>query len=231
MNKCSKCGIEKDEKEFYKDATHRDGYTSFCKLCKKEVNNKWRFNNKEKKRIIDAEYRKINRIKLRKKARKTYIRDKEKIDSRNKKWQTINKDKKTKSDKNWRDNNRDKINKQRLKKRNDTPHLKIRHNVSSLILQRLKRCLSSKGGKSTFSFLPYTIDELKTHLEKQFEPWMSWENYGNKEGYWSIDHIKPDSSFNYKSVKDKEFQDCWALENLRPLRHIDNIKKGNKIII
>ena len=47
----------------------------------------------------------------------------------------------------------------------------------------------------------------------------------------SIDHIRPDSSFDYKSVEDKEFQKCWALGNLRPLDAIKNIKKSSKIII
>ena len=58
---------------------------------------------------------------------------------------------------------------------------------------------------------------------------MNWKNYGNKLGYWNIDHFYPDSSFDYKSVEDEEFQKCWALENLRPMEWIENIKKGKKI--
>ena len=54
---------------------------------------------------------------------------------------------------------------------------------------------------------------------------MNWNNYGK----WHIDHVRPDRSFNYKSVKDKEFQECWALKNLQPLWAIDNLKKGGKI--
>lgn len=89
----------------------------------------------------------------------------------------------------------------------------------------------NKGNKSIFDFLPWTIDDLIKHLEYQFEPWMNWQNYGNKLGCWSIDHIYPDSRFNYKSVDDKEFQKCWALENLQPLDHIKNIKKRDKIYL
>lgn len=58
---------------------------------------------------------------------------------------------------------------------------------------------------------------------------MNWSNYGNSIGCWNIDHIKPDSSFSYMSVDDKEFQECWALENLRPLDSIENYKKGNRV--
>lgn len=86
--------------------------------------------------------------------------------------------------------------------------------------------LLSKNGKSTFTFLPYTIDDLIEHLERLFTVGMTWDNYG----YWHIDHKIPDSSFNYKNVEDEEFQKCWALENLQPLWAEDNIKKGYKII-
>jgi len=57
---------------------------------------------------------------------------------------------------------------------------------------------------------------------------MNWNNYGRGKGKWTIDHIKPVSKFNYKSVNDEEFQRCWALKNLRPLEYIKNIKKSNK---
>lgn len=59
---------------------------------------------------------------------------------------------------------------------------------------------------------------------------MNWQNYGKQPGYWCIDHIYPDSKFNYKSVEDEEFQKCWALENLRPLEWMENIKKADKLI-
>ena len=68
------------------------------------------------------------------------------------------------------------------------------------------------------------------HLEQRFEPWMNWDNYGvvtSKRDTWNIDHIVPDSAFVYTSVYDIEFQKCWALDNLQPLKAIDNIKKGN----
>jgi len=107
---------------------------------------------------------------------------------------------------------------------------RIKTNISKLMYRRIRNRLLSKDGKSTFDILLYTVDELKEHLEYQFETWMSWKNWGVGKGKWNIDHIKPDSSFNYKSVEDKEFQECWALKNLRPLDAIKNIKKGNKIL-
>lgn len=118
-----------------------------------------------------------------------------------------------------------------IKKRIKTDiRFRLRRNFSSSINHKLRKHLSSKEGEHLFSFLPYTLEELKNHIEKQFEPWMDWSNWGRGDGKWNIDHIKPDCSFNYKSVEDKEFQDCWALSNLRPLDAIENLKKGSKII-
>jgi hypothetical protein len=100
----------------------------------------------------------------------------------------------------------------------------LKRRTSSLVRNKLYKRLSSKKGKSTFSFLPYTIDDLIQHLEKLFTKGMTWENYGK----WHIDHKKPDSLFNYKNVNDKEFQKCWALKNLQPLWAADNLRKGDR---
>ena len=90
-----------------------------------------------------------------------------------------------------------------------------------------------KNGNKTFDKLPYTPTELKEHLEKQFEPWMNWNNHGvgnyKKEKKWNIDHIIPQSKLPYNSLDHTNFQKCWSLENLRPLEAIQNIRKGNKV--
>lgn len=113
------------------------------------------------------------------------------------------------------------------KYRNSNPIIRLRGNISRIINHAMK---GKKNGKSVFEFLPYTFEQLKEHMESQFEPWMSWENYGGKtknpKKTWWIDHIIPQSSFIFESMTDKAFQECWALSNLRPLEKIENIKKG-----
>ena len=80
--------------------------------------------------------------------------------------------------------------------------------------------------------MPYSIDDLKQHLESLWESWMNWDNYGGKSNdermTWWIDHIKPHAMFNYQSLDDPQFQECWALSNLRPLEKISNIRKNAK---
>jgi hypothetical protein len=110
-------------------------------------------------------------------------------------------------------------------------HRKIRHNMKTSIGRALKRHDGSKLGHSLSKLLPYSITELLIHLESLFEPWMTWENHGNYDKNrktWHIDHIKPDSLFNYSSVNDHGFKDSWSLNNLQPLLAKDNLKKSNK---
>jgi 5-methylcytosine-specific restriction endonuclease McrA len=55
---------------------------------------------------------------------------------------------------------------------------------------------------------------------------MTWDNYGK----WHIDHIIPDSHFNYDKIDDEQFKLAWALENLQPLWAAENYRKYNKLI-
>jgi len=89
----------------------------------------------------------------------------------------------------------------------------------------LKRLGSSKKGSSVLYYLGYSIQELKKHLEYQFDPNMTWNNYGT---YWHIDHIIPQSDLPYRSMEDDNFKKCWALSNLRPLEAIQNMRDGAK---
>lgn len=47
MKKCSQCGEEKDESEFYKDKRHPDGLRYNCKVCQNKTRNEWRKANPE----------------------------------------------------------------------------------------------------------------------------------------------------------------------------------------
>lgn len=97
--------------------------------------------------------------------------------------------------------------------------------IDTILSNAIRRCLcGAKSFRSWDSLVGYTVDELMNHLEKQFTPQMSWDNYGS---YWDIDHIKPRSLFHYEIAEDQEFKDCWALSNLQPLEHIENIRKSN----
>ena len=131
--------------------------------------------------------------------------------------------------------------KKRAKKLRQTdPNFVIRRSVSYFIWKSLKNNGSSKNGKSCLNYLDYSITDLKNHLEKQFEPWMTWDNHGNydpqtwnNEDYstwtWQIDHIIPQANLPYMNMSDLNFKKCWSLDNLRPLsskqNHYDGVNK------
>lgn len=87
----------------------------------------------------------------------------------------------------------------------------------------IHRCMRGKSDK-TREMLGYGSEELKSHLESKFEPGMSWGNYGNKAGCWSIDHTRPISSF----PSEAKVSEINALSNLKPMWHSKNCSKGNK---
>lgn len=47
MKKCYKCGVEKDESEFHKDKSRKDGLSNKCKSCTSTSNKKWRESHRE----------------------------------------------------------------------------------------------------------------------------------------------------------------------------------------
>lgn len=213
---CSKCGKIKNIDEFYLSKRYTDGHISQCKDCKRKTSRTWKKNNPKKVKANWRKWAEDNVNKLKEKSRIRYYNDPEKARNRVRQWRKNNPDKRKAQKKRWKN--------KRLQR---DPNFKLRRRVSSIIQLRLKNRSSSKNGRSTFDFLPYTLGELKQHLENQFQPDMTWQNYGQ----WHIDHIKPDSSFSYTSVEDKEFQECWALKNLQPLWAKDNLKKSNKIYV
>jgi len=111
-----------------------------------------------------------------------------------------------------------------IKKRNSDKCYKMRTNISRSIRKMLKG--RQKSG-SCMSYLPFTLNQLKEHLESKFDINMNWENYGS---YWDIDHIYPHSLLPYENMTDQNFLSVWSLENLQPLEKNENIKKSNKII-
>lgn len=128
--------------------------------------------------------------------------------------------------------NKEKIRKYDRERIHNNPVIRLRKNISRVISGALKKENSSKFGYSCAEYFSYSVEQLKEHLEKQFEPWMSWENYGKastSERTWNIDHITPQSLLPYDSMEHENFKKCWALENLRPLEGRENSAKGNRV--
>jgi len=250
---CNRCKKIKAINEFSKNKAQKDGYCCWCKDCQKKykkdyyikniekikkyyIANKdkrkkynaiwrkanpekvkelwknWERNNHERRLELDRKWKENNPEKVKICKQKDYLKNSDKYKLRSKLWKINNHERHSELMRNW----------QKFRRENN-PKYKISMNISRAINHSL---ISGKNGRHWEDLVGYTINDLMIHLEKQFKPGMSWDNYGLKG--WSIDHIKPISSFNFKSYEDKEFKECWSLNNLQPLWHIENIKKGNK---
>jgi hypothetical protein len=232
MKTCSKCGFPKDDNCFYSGK-------SWCIECHKKKNNAYYAANKEviienvKQYYADnkpavLEYRKQyyedNKEVILEKQDAYYIDNLPVIKDRAREYRLTHKDARNKHSKDRYDND---------------PAFKLRVLVSTAVGKFLKNAGSSKGGKSSSKYLPYTIQELKAHLESQFESWMTWDNQGKYDPKtwndndqttwtWNIDHIVPQSKLTYTSLDEDNFQKAWALSNLRPLSAKQNIIDGNR---
>ena len=143
--------------------------------------------------------------------------------ARNKKLTDEQKEKRKKYLKNYKIKNKDKINKKYKEKLISNINFKLRKNISRHIYGILKKNNLNKSHTSILNFLGYSIEDLKNHLEKQFDKNMNWSNYGI---YWHIDHIIPQSCLIYEKMEDENFKKCWSLNNLRPLDAKTNMLDG-----
>lgn len=158
---------------------------------------------------------------------KYYKKNKKQILDRYSKWSKENRDKLRNYHSEWREKNREKLNEYKRnyeKTKKDTDPL---YRLACYTRTAIYTCLKERNMdkySNTFDLLPYTLEELIEHLEKQFSKGMSWDNYGE----WHVDHIKPMSSYNIENPI--EFDECWSLSNLQPLWGKDNLIKNNKIV-
>lgn len=224
---CIKCGIEKDTDNddfYFIKKTHK--YDNTCRKCNKEYQENYRKENEETLLSDKKVYYQNNR---------TDIRVKQKQHRR----QNISVYKTR--DKNYYDNNRDTIisKKQvyKKKRRKIDPVFNLRSTISRAIALMISSQEGTKYRKSCLKYLDYSIRKLKDHLEKQFEPWMNWDNHGtyisnqwnDSDPFtwtWQLDHIVPQSDLPYASMEDENFKKCWALSNLRPLNAKKNHSDG-----
>ena len=192
--------------------------------------------SKERKRQIDKKYRDNNKDKIKAKHKQYVSANKQKVKDNQKVWYENNRERLLIKAKENRVGYRDTRNAKERHRRRTDPVYRLRTNMSKLIGHKLKRVNSSKSG-SICKYLSYSFDDLKNHLESQFEPWMNWNNYGKycarswndydrSTWTWQVDHIIPQSQLPYADMSDDNFIKCWSLDNLRPLSAKVNVIIG-----
>lgn len=221
---CTQCKMEGD---FVKSQFVRKN--GKCKACQKETRQK----NREQTTEYNQKYYQENKDKLDSQHKEYYQENKDHLIEHQKLYNQENKEAKKDYNKEYGKTYHKQYRK--IRAQND-PAFRLRNIISRSIRAAMNRDNSQKRG-SCLRQLVYTIEELKAHIEKQFEPWMSWDNQGryNPETWndddqatwtWQLDHIVPQTSLPYTSMEDENFQKCWALSNLRPLSAKQNVIDG-----
>jgi hypothetical protein len=105
-------------------------------------------------------------------------------------------------------------------KRRADPLFRLKSNLRSRLSHTLR---GANKLSSVFVYVGCSVDELRKHLESQFEPGMTWDNYGE----WHVDHKRPLISF---SISEEDLQLAWNYTNLQPLWAKDNLKKSDNYI-
>ena len=190
---CCNCKKELDTSMFSKNCGHKDGLQSMCKSCQKEYDKQRSNSRKEYQKQYDAK-----RSETRKEYKRQYYKEYYRTHIEQiKEYERTHK---------------------HIRQAYDKTYKRNRFNVSMSrsIYEALK---GNKAGRHWEDLVPYTLQQLKEHLEKQFTPEMSWDNYGS---YWEIDHIIPRNLFNITDENCQDFKICWSLMNLRPLEKLAN---------
>jgi hypothetical protein len=111
--------------------------------------------------------------------------------------------------------------KAREHKRNRTASIEelISRRLRDRVRKVLKRGKGVRAG-SAIRDLGCSLVCFKAFIEGQFDPGMSWENYGR----WHLDHVKPLAIFDLSDRS--QFLDAVHWTNYQPLWAKDNLRKG-----
>ena len=85
-----------------------------------------------------------------------------------------------------------------------------------------------KTNKFCEKYVGCTVEQLKKHIQSQFEPWMNWDNRdtyrkNNPNKVWHIEHTKPCHEFDLSKEEDRLV--CFNFKNLRPYEGLANLQK------
>jgi hypothetical protein len=257
MKKCTKCLLEKNYVDFYKDKQKKDGLYSSCKECQnnyylenKNIINKrsslysknWYKENKEKILNYQKEKRKEKKEVILIYQKKYYLENKEKIKERTKNWYQENKEKITIKRKIWEKNNKEKIalrkkiynkenNDKRAKYRRIYEKNKIENDAIFKFSKRLRHNIrdSFKRGKNQFRKNASTQQILGCTI-KEFIVYIQSKF---KKGMTLENHGEWHLDHIIPlatATTEEEVKELCHYTNYQPLWAEDNLSKSDKII-
>lgn len=194
MKKCTDCQELKQLSEFHKEKHGKFGVKSKCKVCCINKSRLWKLSNSSRE----------------KNNRRT--------------WNVNNADRHRSATLSWRAANQErhiayakKYNNDR--KKTDTK-FKLLSSVRSLVYNHIVNRDFKKRDRIE-TLLGCRFDDFLLYIENQFQPEMSWENYGD---IWTLDHVCPCN----QSKNESELLKLQYFKNWSPCYKRDNLIKGDK---
>lgn len=225
--KCINCGTDSASK-WYKGPLCKNCYQNSRYVVNREkileLKRQEYQKNTDQIKQRQAKWRANHREYAKNKSKAFYNNNKELVLEKKKEYYIKNKEKLIKKSSEYSANNRDRVNESHLKRHHARAKTDVCYKIAKYLRTRLCNALhkNCKTG-SAVRDLGCSIEELKIHLESQFQPEMNWDNYGS----WHIDHIIPLSSFDLTD-KEQLLKAC-NYTNLQPLWAKDNLSKGAKL--
>ena len=234
--RCCSCQIYRSLDNFNNSSRTWDNLRPECKVCLKEK----RDMNKDKMTEYNKQYWEKTKDAQKEKCKQWRENNKEHVKEKMQEWLSNNKEHKKQKDKEYREANREKRNEQvRIWKQNNYQDLKTNpdrvdefnsQRIKSNVSRRIREILKQHKSRRAMEYVGCSLEDLKQHLEKQFQEGMSWDNYGiykfgEEQSGWHIDHIIPCAGFNLQDEFEKNA--CFYYKNLQPLWGKDNIIKSD----
>jgi len=171
-------------------------------------------------------YREKNKEKILARKKENYLINREADNLRSKKYRLENKEKVKEYNKQYAINNKEK---RQNRHKNRCLNDKL-YELTTKIRTIIAKIFNRKKPK-TIDIIGCSFEELKTHLESKFEPWMNWDNRGLYNGElnygWDIDHIIPLST----AKTEEELVRLNHYTNLQPLcGYVNRVIKKDKTI-
>lgn len=188
--------------------------TKVCITCKEEKEVFYFSSDSSRK---DGLYPKCKEC-INRRRQELYLENKDKIQARNSKWRSNNKE--------WVTTySREAI----KRRRKEDSIFKLSDNTRHLIKESFKRACDGRYRKSkrTEELLGCSLIEFLSHLESLFQEGMTFENHGNCEECWHIDHKIPLAT----AETEEDIVRLNHYTNLQPLWATENLQKGKNITI
>lgn len=221
---CSKCGEVKSLDQYDKHKSCKYGVCSYCKVCDRKANKKWKCDNAEQLKSSKSEHYRSNKDRISQQKKDRYRRDRETILAQKQRYYRENRERLIERMKEYHQQRKGTPeacrNEYFNKRRKEDPLFNITQRVRTRIGHMLRAEGLSKKAKTTV-MIGCDWETLKDHLESQFTEGMTWDNRGE----WHIDHIIPLSS----ASTEEGLMDLCHFTNLQPLWAGDNLRKGSKV--